>query len=82
LRISAETKSEEEKQDKGYYRAERRFGAFERVIPLPNDVKADEIQAQFRNGVLEVHLPKAKEAQFRRIPVQSGDHNGHRGGGR
>lgn len=45
------------------------YGAFERAIPLPFDVLADKADAQFRNGVLVVRLPKAAEAAPRRIRV-------------
>ena len=69
LGISAETKYEEEKREKGFYLAERRYGSFQRVIPLPASVKSDDVTARFDNGVLEVRLPKAKEA--RRIPIAS-----------
>jgi HSP20 family protein len=69
LKIAAETASEEQTQDKGYYRIERRFGSFRRFIPLPAEVDPEQVNAQFRNGVLEVRLPKS-EASTRRIPIQ------------
>src|SRR6185503_15061494 len=48
---------------------------FERVIPLPETVKEDDIRCDFRNGVLAIHVPKAAEPQrgSRRIPVQDAD---------
>jgi HSP20 family protein len=75
LKISAETSSEEQAQDKGYYRVERRFGSFRRFIPLPAEVDPEQVNAQFRNGVLEVRLPKS-EASTRRIPIQAFEGNG------
>ena len=67
-------KREEHEQEKGdVYRSERRYGAFERMIPLPVEVEADQIKASYRNGVLKVILPKSKDAQSSRrvIPVVS-----------
>jgi len=74
LILRGETRRQEESRDKGYLRSERRYGRFERVLPLPGEVKQDQIQANFRNGVLELRLPKSEEAQqrMRRIPVQGG----------
>src|SRR5947209_7880265 len=74
LIIRGETRHEEESRDQGVLRSERRYGRFERVLPLPGEVKQDQIQANFRNGVLEVRLPKSEESQqkMRRIPIQSG----------
>ena len=50
--------------------AERSFGAFSRSFTLPGTVNTDKIQAEHKNGVLSVTLPKAKEAQPRRIEVK------------
>ena len=75
LKIAAETVSEEQTQDKGYYRSERRFGSFRRFIPLPAEVDPDQVNANFRNGVLEVRLPKS-ESSTRRIPIQASEGNG------
>ena len=60
--IRGEFKRDEEVSEEGYYRRERRFGKFERVIPLPAEVKPDEAKAKFQNGVLEIRLPKVEEA--------------------
>lgn len=67
-------KREEHEEEKGdVYRSERRYGAFERMIPLPVEVEPDKIKASYRNGVLKVILPKSKDAQSSRqvIPVES-----------
>ncbi len=61
LRISGETKREEKTEDKGYYCQERYYGSFHRQLPLPVAVKEDQAKATFKNGVLEVRLPKAEE---------------------
>lgn len=46
------------------------YGFFERVIPLPYNVHADKVEAEFRNGVLVLRLPKAPDAAPRRIPIR------------
>lgn len=75
LKIAAETVYEDETREKGYYRSERRFGAFRRFIPLPAEVDPEQVHANFRNGVLEVRLPKS-ESSTRRIPIQATEGNG------
>ena len=51
---------------------ERRYGAFERTISLPSMVKGDAAEAEFRDGILTITLPKADEAKPRTIPVRGG----------
>jgi HSP20 family protein len=46
------------------------YGKFYRSITMPNGIELDNINAEYRNGVLEVHLPKGAEANVRRIPVK------------
>jgi len=64
-------------QQRQYERRERRYGYFERQLPLPENVNEDQISCEFKNGVLTVHLPKAEQAvqQGRRIPVGHGEPN-------
>ena len=57
LTIQGERKQEVETTDDGWYRSERSYGAFYRTLPLPDGVKTDQINATFRNGVLEVVMP-------------------------
>lgn len=70
LTIKGEKKKEEEVKDKDYHRWERSYGAFVRTIDLPVPVKADEVKATFKNGVLEVRLPKIEEAKQKSIKVR------------
>jgi HSP20 family protein len=63
LTIKGEKKEEKEEKKKDYYLSERRYGAFERYFRLPDDVDVDKIEANVRNGVLKVTLPKKPEAQ-------------------
>ncbi len=61
ITIRGEKREEKEESRKGYYYAERSFGSFHRVIPLPHDIDRDKVKATFKNGLLTVHLPKSKE---------------------
>jgi HSP20 family protein len=54
------------------HRSERRYGMFRRSITLPRHVQADKIEASTQDGVLQVLVPKAKEAHARRIQVRAG----------
>ena len=74
LTIRGEKKAAEERQDEGYYLAERRYGTFLRTLRLPFAAEADKIQATFKNGVLTVTVPKPAELQrqqAKRIEVKA-----------
>src|SRR5512133_1889380 len=62
LILSGEKKSEHEEKGKGSYRFERSFGSFQRIIPLGSEIEESKIDAQFKNGVLRVTLPKTQAA--------------------
>jgi len=73
LTISGERREEAEDRREGFYHTERRYGSFYRAIPLPEGVSEEQINASFRDGVLEVTvpLPAAQEQpRARRIPIQ------------
>ncbi|MFO1185720.1 MAG: Hsp20/alpha crystallin family protein [Bauldia sp.] len=63
LSIKGEKSEEKEEKEKDYYLSERRYGAFERAFRVPEGVDTAKIDANFRNGVLTVTLPKTAEAQ-------------------
>jgi HSP20 family protein len=69
LTIKGEKKREEEVKEDDYYRCERSFGSFTRAVDLPCDVKADQVKASFKDGVLEVRMPKTEEAKKKAITV-------------
>lgn len=73
LTIKGEKRRTEEVKEKDYYRSERTFGAFTRTITLPVEVKADAATATFKDGVLEIRLPKTEEPgkRPRKIEVQA-----------
>jgi len=61
LTIKGEKKKETEEKDSKYYRSERTYGLFQRQLVLPKNVVAEKIKAKYKNGVLELFIPKAKE---------------------
>lgn len=63
LTIRGEKKKEEEDQGKDYYYSERVYGYFNRSVALPAEVNPEKIQAVFKNGVLEIRLPKTEDAK-------------------
>lgn len=69
--IRGERKEEKEEKKEDYYCSERSYGAFARTLSLPTSVEADKVKATFKKGVLEVHLPKAKEAKGKKIEIKA-----------
>jgi HSP20 family protein len=63
LEIRGERKSEQEVKEENYYRCERSYGSLYRRVPLPFEAQADAITAEFKDGVLEVRIPKPAEAK-------------------
>ena len=63
ITISGEKKKEEKIEKKNYYRLERSFGSFKRSFALPSDVKSDKAKASFKDGILQVTIPKSDEAK-------------------
>ena len=70
LTIKGEKKKEEEDSGKDYYRSERVYGAFTRILALPAEINPDKVQATFKNGVLEIRLPKSEDAKKKEIKVK------------
>jgi HSP20 family protein len=60
LILRGEKKHEEKKEDRNYYRIERRYGEFVRQFTLPDNVKEEEVRANFANGILEITIPKSE----------------------
>ncbi|MBN1136133.1 MAG: Hsp20/alpha crystallin family protein [Anaerolineae bacterium] len=71
LEIRGETKEETEEKRGDYYYHERSFGAFQRSLTLPVEIKADEAEATFENGVLTLKMPKAEQAKAKQIKIQA-----------
>jgi HSP20 family protein len=71
LTISGERKAEKDEAEGGYRRVERYYGTFSRSFSLPETVDATDIQADLKNGVLTLRLPKKEAPKPRAIPVRS-----------
>ena len=63
LKIKGEKKREEKVEKKNYYRTERSLGSFERRISLPAETQVDKAKASFKDGLLEIKIPKSEEAK-------------------
>lgn len=70
LVIQGEKRREVEKTGTAYHRVERVYGTFERAFTLTKAVAADKIEAIYRDGVLEIRVPKAEEAKAREIQIK------------
>lgn len=71
LFLKGEKRAEEMTEEEGYYRTERSFGAFQRVIPLPDEVDAAQAEATFDKGVLTIKLPKTHSSNTKKIEIKS-----------
>lgn len=71
ITIEGERQSEQEENGEGFYRTERRYGKFYRRLPLPDGVDAENANATFQNGVLEVTMeaPKRTESKRRKVNI-------------
>ena len=72
LTITGERKFEKEEKGKKYHRVERAYGSFARSFSLPEDADPTKVQAEFKDGVLKVHLPKSEKAKPKSIEVKVG----------
>jgi HSP20 family protein len=70
LHITGERKFEKEEKGKKYHRIERAYGVFERAFVLPEDATGDRVTADYKEGVLKVHIPKNEKATPRAVEVK------------
>ncbi|MBI5855077.1 MAG: Hsp20/alpha crystallin family protein [Nitrospirae bacterium] len=70
LSISGERKYEKEEKGKKYHRVERAYGSFVRSFTLPEDADGTKVAAEYKDGVLKVHLPKSEKAKPKSIEVK------------
>ncbi len=70
ITISGEKKKEEEVKRKDFYKYERSYGSFCRTFSLPAEVKADKVKSIFKDGVLEVRMPKSEKAKSKEVKVK------------
>jgi HSP20 family protein len=71
LTICGQRKEEHEEKGKTFHRVERRTGSFSRSVTLPAAVEEEGVEAQYKNGILTVTLPKTDTAKGKRIPIKS-----------
>lgn len=70
--IQGERRDEHSERQHGMYRSERRYGRFQRLVPLPEGADAEKAQARYHDGVLEVTVPVPEQKQKRRsIPIEA-----------
>lgn len=69
LRIEAERREEEKREEKGYVRQELRYGSLSRSLPLPEGVSEADITATYKAGVLEVRIPEPKHEPAKKIAI-------------
>jgi HSP20 family protein len=72
LTIKGEARSEQEDKRRNYYRRELRYGAFLRSVALPSGVEGDKARASYKNGILEVRVPKSERARPKTVKVEVG----------
>jgi HSP20 family protein len=70
LTISGERKFEKEEKDKKYHRVERAYGSFVRSFALPEGTDGSKVSADYKDGVLKVHLPKSEQVRPKSIEVK------------
>jgi HSP20 family protein len=81
LVVSGERERTEDTSGDRFYRFERRFGTFSRSVALPQGVDDGSIEADFKDGVLEVRVPKPEESKPRRIPLGTSEQGAIEGTG-
>lgn len=67
--ITGEHREEKRSENQGFFRSEFSYGQFQRIIPLPADVKYEEVKAEFKDGVITLTLPKAQAGQRNIVKV-------------
>lgn len=71
LSVKGERKNEQEVKRDDYLRREVSYGAFERRMSLPEGTATDKVRASFKNGVLEISVPLAKETVAKKVPIEA-----------
>jgi HSP20 family protein len=69
IRGEKSSETEEEDRERKVHVWERRYGSFHRAFTLPRTVDADGVKAEFRDGILKVHLPKTEQAKGKKIAI-------------
>jgi len=72
MTLKGESKHEQEEQGRNYYRRELRYGTFTRTLPLGTEVKSGDAKAVYKDGVLEIKIPKSERVKPTSVKVQAG----------
>jgi HSP20 family protein len=78
LTVSGQREAEQAEDSDNYYCCERSYGAFTRSFTMPDGVNGDEIEADLKDGVLSLKVPKTAETQPKRIPIRGGEDGGEK----
>lgn len=70
ITLKGEVRREEEIKEENYYASERSYGSFTRTLALPVEVDSEKAKASFKNGVLELVIPKKEEAKPKEIKIE------------
>ena len=69
VHIKAERKEEREESTENVHRVERFYGRIERIVPLPVEVKSEDAKAEYRDGILEIRIPKVKVTKEAKVQI-------------
>jgi len=70
ITIAGDRKQEKEEKDEKFHRVESIYGSFTRSFSLPDNIKADAVRSDYKDGILSVHIPKAEKERPKQILVQ------------
>lgn len=70
LTLSGEKRGEEKVERKDYYRVEQSYGSFSRTLELPEGVKVEEVKAEYKDGLLEIRIPKHETRKTMTVPIK------------
>ncbi|NLX18704.1 MAG: Hsp20/alpha crystallin family protein [Desulfobulbus sp.] len=75
MTVRGEKRQEKEEKEKDYYRIERSYGSFQRVLSLPEDVDQDAIKAGFKNGILSVTMPRkaVQKGEVKQVTINTAE---------
>lgn len=71
LTLKGERKTVDEQQNGDYFHKEVHYGAFRRTLPLPEGVKAEDVQARYQDGVLEITMPAPAALTAKKVPIEA-----------
>lgn len=70
LTIKGEARTEQDEKGRNYYRRELRYGSFVRSLALPEEVRGEQAKASYKNGILEIRVPKSERAKPKQVKVE------------